>query len=158
NSLDSQNVDAIGPGEGQSWDKAGSANSSQLAELFLLGHSTVSTSNSLQLGQAFNPAVFGAGANGDLVFQYGVAGSSSLATGTVSYFNPSPMAGDYNHNGIVDAADYTVWRDTLGSTTNLQADGDGSGVVDQDDYLIWKATFGNTAAGSAAGAKASSVP
>jgi hypothetical protein len=24
------------------------------------------------------------------------------------------LAGDYNHNGIVDAADYTVWRDTLG--------------------------------------------
>ena len=24
------------------------------------------------------------------------------------------LMGDYNHNGIVDAADYTVWRDTLG--------------------------------------------
>ena len=26
------------------------------------------------------------------------------------------IVGDYNHNGIVDAADYTVWRDTLGQT------------------------------------------
>ena len=24
------------------------------------------------------------------------------------------LTGDYNGNGIVDAADYTVWRDTLG--------------------------------------------
>ena len=24
------------------------------------------------------------------------------------------LAGDYNRNGVVDAADYTVWRNTLG--------------------------------------------
>ena len=30
-----------------------------------------------------------------------------------------PLSGDYNGNGVVDAADYTVWRDTLGSTTDL---------------------------------------
>ena len=29
------------------------------------------------------------------------------------------VPGDYNDNGIVDAADYTIWRDTLGSTTDL---------------------------------------
>ncbi len=28
--------------------------------------------------------------------------------------------GDYNHNGTVDAADYVVWRETLGSTTDLR--------------------------------------
>ena len=27
--------------------------------------------------------------------------------------------GDYNQNGVVDAADYTLWRDSLGSTTKL---------------------------------------
>ena len=37
----------------------------------------------------------------------------------------SVLTGDYNHDGIVSAADYTVWRDTLGSTTDLRADGDG---------------------------------
>ena len=26
------------------------------------------------------------------------------------------LAGDYNHDGIVDAADYIVWRDTLGQS------------------------------------------
>ena len=29
------------------------------------------------------------------------------------------QVGDYNHDGIVDAADYTVWRDSLSSTTDL---------------------------------------
>ena len=29
---------------------------------------------------------------------------------------PNPLLGDYNFNGLVDPADYTVWRDTLGST------------------------------------------
>ena len=29
----------------------------------------------------------------------------------------SDLPGDYNQNGIVDAADYTVWRDNLGSGT-----------------------------------------
>ena len=39
----------------------------------------------------------------------------------------APLLGDYNQNGVVDAADYTVWRDTLGSTTDLRANGDNTG-------------------------------
>ena len=71
-----------------------------------------------------------------------------------------PVAsGDYNHNGVVDAADYTIWRDTLGSTTDLRANGDDSGAsmnrIDQADYLVWKNKFGH--AGLAA-ASASQVP
>ena len=50
---------------------------------------------------------------------------------------------DYNQDGIVNAADYTVWRDSLGSNSDLDADGDGDGIVDDDDYLIWKLTFGS---------------
>jgi len=68
---------------------------------------------------------------------------------TVSIF-PLP---DYNHNDVVDAADYTVWRDTLGSTTNLAADGDQSGTIDTGDYTVWKSNFGFTA-GSGSGANA----
>ncbi len=52
------------------------------------------------------------------------------------------LAADYNHNGTVDAADYTVWRNTLGSTTNLHADGNGNGIVDSGDYTFWKSNFG----------------
>lgn len=51
---------------------------------------------------------------------------------------------DFNGDGAVDAADYTLWRDTLGSTTNLAADGNRNGLVDEDDYFVWKAYFGVT--------------
>ncbi|QDU89222.1 translocation protein TolB [Pirellulimonas nuda] len=60
--------------------------------------------------------------------------------------------GDYNGDGFVDAADYTVWRDTLGSISDLRADGDGSLAIDAGDYQVWKNGFGPAAgvAGSVA--------
>ncbi|MCA9184670.1 MAG: hypothetical protein R3E01_19935 [Pirellulaceae bacterium] len=55
------------------------------------------------------------------------------------------LLGDYNHNGTVDAADYTVWKDDFGSTAELDADGNGNGTVDAADYTVWKDNFGNGA-------------
>jgi hypothetical protein len=68
-----------------------------------------------------------------------------------------PLAGDYNGNGVVDAADYTVWRDALGQhVLNFSgADGDGDGVIDEGDYAVWKENFGAT---GGSGAVAASVP
>ena len=50
---------------------------------------------------------------------------------------PAPaLPGDYNNDGTVDAADYVVWRDTLGSTTDLRADGNPNLVIDANDYAL----------------------
>jgi T5SS/PEP-CTERM-associated repeat protein len=69
------------------------------------------------------------------------------------------LAGDYNDDGRVDAADYTVWRDLLGSTFDPRADGDTNGVIDVADYNIWKANFGMSAgAGSLDFSPAIGVP
>ena len=55
------------------------------------------------------------------------------------------LPGDYNLDGLVDAADYVVWRDTEGSTTQLEADGDFNGIVDVGDWIVWQASFGAAA-------------
>lgn len=51
------------------------------------------------------------------------------------------VAGDFNLDGRVDIADYTVWRDNR-DTDGLVADADFDGVVDEDDYQIWVSAFG----------------
>jgi hypothetical protein len=60
---------------------------------------------------------------------------------------PTIQAGDYNRDGAVDAADYTVWRNTLGQVDlahqGAGADGDASGTIRQADYELWKAHFGD---------------
>lgn len=58
---------------------------------------------------------------------------------------PAGVAGDYNGNGVVDAADYVVWRNG-GPLQNEVAD---LGVVTTQDFGEWRARFGNTAATSA---------
>jgi hypothetical protein len=60
---------------------------------------------------------------------------------------PEPLAGDYNDDGTVDAADYTVWRDALGSDGLPFNETASLGIVDNDDYLAWKSNFGVTSGG-----------
>ncbi len=54
--------------------------------------------------------------------------------------------GDFNGDDVVDAADYTVWRDNLGgSEASLSfGSGDSSGSVDGGDYAIWRQQFGRS--------------
>ena len=53
------------------------------------------------------------------------------------------MPGDYDGNGAVDLADYTRWRDKLGSAATLFADTT-PGSVTAADYGVWKAHFGQS--------------
>jgi hypothetical protein len=61
--------------------------------------------------------------------------------------------GDYNNDGIVNAADYVFWRDTLNKTVAnfAQADGSGNGLIDAPDYTFWRQRFGNLSPGAGAG-------
>ena len=55
-----------------------------------------------------------------------------------------PGTGDFNGDGNVDAADYSLWRDSLGQTgAGLAADADHNLHVDVEDYNLWKQLFGS---------------
>jgi hypothetical protein len=73
---------------------------------------------------------------------------SAVVVADLTPFQP----GDYNGDGVVDTADYVVWRNTLGSTSELAADGTGNGIIDEGDWVIWRQNFGETITDGISGA------
>lgn len=81
-------------------------------------------------------------------------GSSLIDAGTdvgLPYIGSNPdlgafesaLPGDFNGDGEVDAADFTVWRDHLGADESaINFAGDGMNGVDQADYYVWRDGFG----------------
>lgn len=68
-----------------------------------------------------------------------------------------PLTGDFNEDGSVDAADYTVWRDALVDMGRLPNDGD-TEVADAGDYDDWKANFGASSSAVSSIAAVTAVP
>lgn len=160
-SLQDQDYEGNGaPGTGNGWEEAGplGIGPHQLIESYLLGGSTIANGASISLGRGFDHDKVGV--QQDLQFLYHEVGTGGiLRTGLVEYVQIA-VAGDYNLNGVVDAADYSIWRDTLGSTTDLRANGDNTGAsankIDQADYTYWKNRFGNS--GGSGSASVAAVP
>jgi hypothetical protein len=65
---------------------------------------------------------------------FGVSGMATFVPG---------LAGDFNDDNVVDAADYTVWRNNYGdlNEANLHYNGDGGGIGD-GDFLLWRQHYG----------------
>ena len=96
------------------------------------------------------PGSYGAADLGGLL----ITGSGTL---TVSALPPG-LAGDYNQDGVVDAADYVVWRKNVGAMT-LPNRGEGiSGDVGEADYNFWRSRFGDTLASGAGIGVSAAVP
>lgn len=58
------------------------------------------------------------------------------------------MPGDFNRDGVVNAADKTLWHDALGEEVDYPgagADANHDGCVDQEDDEIWRANYGRRA-------------
>jgi hypothetical protein len=145
-SLHDQNAD--GPG---TWVEGGGSTANEIAEASLLGSHTLAPGASLSLGALYNPAVH----VDDLNFTIRDAAGPTDRTydQLVTYVGTAPAGvnGDYNGDGVVDAADYVVWREHLNQTFQLQNEGGISpGVVDQADYTFWRSRFGATS-GSGSG-------
>ncbi|TWT36454.1 hypothetical protein KOR34_13600 [Posidoniimonas corsicana] len=127
--------------------------STRIGEAHLEGATLLSANGgSLSLGSAVNAGSLTD--ESDLLFQFSIAADGavpgrSLVGGVL--FGPAAIVpdlpGDFNSDGSVDAADYTVWRDGLGVT------------YQQSDYDVWRSNYGQTAAsGLAAAAQAAPEP
>ena len=117
NSLDDQEG-ADPPGTG--WVEGGGSNSSLLGEGNVTGSLTLNPGESRVLGALFDTSV---GVE-DLTFRFSLEDNPQLVPGIVQYVPddmidpPGGLDGDYNDDGIVNIADYTVWRDALGIESN----------------------------------------
>jgi len=98
----------------------------------------------------------------DIQFSYwGGAGDAGFSYDRAEPPSSSPT-GDYNGDLVVNAADYTVWRNTLGTMATPAgsgADGIADGTIDGADYTFWKQHFGDVVtAGAGASGFAAAVP
>ncbi|QDU89625.1 hypothetical protein Pla175_30180 [Pirellulimonas nuda] len=144
------------------WDQAASnATSTSLkAEAFAFGSSTIAPgAMQVPLGTFYDTALD----TRDLVLEFDLASTGEtvrVGGAFIEYFQsePSGTVGDYNGDGFVDAADYTVWRDNLGLSAAMLQNRDpaNTGVVSAADYSSWKNNFGQPAVGG--GIDGSPVP
>ena len=78
----------------------------------------------------------------------------------VFFASTAGLAGDFNFDGVVDSADYVVWRKAFGGIVSpfQGADATGDGLVTQADFDVWRAHFGQTAGSGASATANSPVP
>ena len=73
--------------------------------------------------------------------------SQLYTTGMISVAG-SGLPGDYSNNGVVDAADYVVWRANLGTNNVLPNDPIG-GTIGDAQFNQWRSNFGQSAGSGA---------
>lgn len=103
-------------------------------------------------------------ANGGITGEFDVENLPELAAGLnwqISYNETSlallvvsALPGDYNQDGVVDAADYCLWRDHLGAPAGTLANDADGGPIGLAQFNTWKDHFGQIAGGGS-GANAS---
>jgi hypothetical protein len=125
NSLDDQNLGT--------WEQADNVSASRVTEFDPSGATALPGGGTiLNLGALVDVA--GAALRPDeFMFEFTMPGGGA--------------AGDYNENGVVDAADYVAWRNNLNNPASLPND-DTPGVG-PDDYDRWRQNFGNTGSSGA---------
>ncbi|MCA9187948.1 MAG: hypothetical protein KDA99_20110, partial [Planctomycetales bacterium] len=144
NNFDAKNLDPVGTEVGQTWDVF-SSTSNRLTEAYLHGSSPFDLNRTVSLGQAYNSTIDAR----DVVFQYQTT-AGLTRYGVVQYVASEAITGDFNGDGTVNAADYALWRDSLGATgAGLPADANLDEIVNQADHGEWKAHFGASSSGAA---------
>ncbi|MCO6044660.1 LamG domain-containing protein [Aeoliella sp. ICT_H6.2] len=144
-----------GDGLGSGWEEAGGSNNGELGEFYLSGDSVLAAGASVNLGGVFQQ---GTGSE-DIMLRYRDTNSNRYIDVAATYID-EVLGGDYNGDGTVDIADYTVWRNNLGASVALMGENPSAttpGVVDAEDYAYWKSQFG-AISGSGSPAAVAAVP
>ena len=151
----------LGVGSSESWDSLINPEdpgewlgSSLIAELGGSGEDAIDIESGAHLAEDISGVVFGGSASQEAAMDPNVNGSSrkfltNLDVVVLDDINwdivETPvLAGDYNDDGVVDAADYTVWRDNLGAAADTLPNDISGGEIDHDQYLAWQSNFGAT--------------
>jgi autotransporter-associated beta strand protein len=107
------------------------------------------TAPALALGNTFDLFYFDTvtGAFSNIVLPELTAGlhwdtSNLLVNGVLAIV--AGIEGDYNNDGMVNLADYTVWRDNLGAAAGTLPNDPHNGVIGSEQYETWKANFGQS--------------
>ncbi len=66
------------------------------------------------------------------------------------------LPGDFNSDGVVNLADYIVWRDNLGAPAGTLPNDPAGGTIGTDQYTAWRNNFGQAV--TAAAAETAAVP
>ncbi len=71
---------------------------------------------------------------------------------TVYQVVAAALPGDYNNNGVVDTADYVIWRDNQGAPAGSLPNDTAGGAIGMAQYNLWRTNYGATSlsAGGAA--------
>lgn len=79
-------------------------------------------------------------------------GGSATASGAREFFFDNltitdaaiGLPGDYNQDGSVDAADYTMWRDYYGSPAGTLPNDPNNAPIGDAQYLVWQSSYGSS--------------
>jgi MYXO-CTERM domain-containing protein len=76
--------------------------------------------------------------------QFGAQSSVLTVANLPEHTHEFVVAGDYNEDGTVDAADYSVWRDHVGEPPGTLPNDDSGKPIGQGQYDVWRANYGNS--------------
>lgn len=117
------------------------------ADVFLAGAATLQLTHTET--DVINKFILGGFSRG--IGTHGAIGSGAdfewpeiTGTGLLEVTSFTGLAGDYNADGTVNLADYTVWRDHLGSPAGTLLNDPNAEVIGPAQYTTWKTNFGNT--------------
>lgn len=143
----------------------GAAAGSQYDSLTVTGTAELADTLGVQLingysptaGSAFQVLSAGAGVQGSFsttmlpalspgLFWNVMYGANSVVLAVAPTNSLNYIPGDFNQDGSVDAADYTMWRDRQGTASSL-GDANFDGLVTIADYNLWRSNFGYSLTG-----------